>query len=199
MDAMLKRKYLTDDSRSQLLFALAGVLDARGDYAGAALRLEPANALQASARAGRGQFYDLDQYSRFIERIIAAFTPELIAQRQGWGDPDPRPVFVVGLPRSGTTLIEQILASHPKVHGAGELPDVRRVFQSLPTVVGLPVGRPVRGPGRPGPDFDQGGGPRISRPTRRACVPDGRPHRRQDARQRRSSGSDCLALALGLE
>ncbi len=137
MEAILEQKYLPDDSRSQLLFALADVLDERGDYAGAAARLKPANALQASARAARGQFEDPDQYSRFIARITAAFTPELIAAGQGWGDPDPRPVFVVGLPRSGTTLIEQILAAHPEVHGAGELTDVRGVFQSLPTIVGL--------------------------------------------------------------
>ena len=138
MEAMLQRKYLTDEGRSRLLFALAGVLDERGDHAGAALRLEPANVLQASARAGRGQVEGPDVYSRFIDRITAAFTPELIARGRGWGEYDPRPVFVVGLPRSGTTLIEQILASHPKVHGAGELPDVRRVFESLPTLVGLP-------------------------------------------------------------
>jgi Sulfotransferase family len=126
------------NSRSQLLFGLAAVLDDRGNYAGAAARLEPANALQASACAARGQFDDPNQYSRFIRRITTAFTPELLARRQGWGDPDLRPVFVVGLPRSGTTLVEQILASHPQVHGAGELPDVRRVFQSLPVVAALP-------------------------------------------------------------
>ena len=73
-----------------------------------------------------------------IDRVIATFTPELIARGRGWGDPDPRPVFVVGLPRSGTTLIEQILASHPQVHGAGELPDLRNVFRSLPELAHMP-------------------------------------------------------------
>ena len=108
------RKYLPDESRSQLLFALAGSSTSEAITPAPLLRLEPANALQASARAGRGQVEDPDVYSRFIDRIIAAFTPELIARGRGWGDPDPRPVFVVGLPRSGTTLIEQILASHPR-------------------------------------------------------------------------------------
>jgi tetratricopeptide (TPR) repeat protein len=142
MEALLEQRYLADEIRSQLLFALAGVLDDRGDFAAAATRLEHANASQASARAARGQFEDPDQYSRFIARITTAFTPELIARTRAWGDPDPRPVFVVGLPRSGTTLIEQILASHPRVHGAGELPDVRRVFESLPAIVGLPYASP---------------------------------------------------------
>jgi tetratricopeptide (TPR) repeat protein len=138
IEDLLNQRYLSDDSRSQLLFGLAGTFDAQGDFARAAARLEGANRLQASARACRGQREDADQHSRFIDRIIAAFTPELIARGHGWGDPDPRPVFVVGLPRSGTTLIEQILASHPKVHGAGELSEVRRVFQSLPELVSRP-------------------------------------------------------------
>ncbi len=142
MENLLHQRYLPDDSRSLLLFALAGVLDEQGNYARAAVRMDSANALQASARAGRGERYDPDHHSRFVDRIIAAFTPELIARGRAWGDPDPRPVFVVGLPRSGTTLIEQILASHPNIHGAGELPEVRRVFQSLPEIVSRPGSHP---------------------------------------------------------
>ena len=53
---------------------------------------------------------------------------------------DPWPVFVVGLPRSGTSLVEQILAAHPKIHGAGELRGVSRIFQALPNLVGLIAG-----------------------------------------------------------
>jgi len=142
MEDLLDRKYLSDDCRSRLLFGLAGVRDEQGDHAGAAARLERANALQAAARAARGQFDDPGQYSRFVDGVIAAFTPQVIARGRGWGDPDPRPVFVVGLPRSGTTLIEQILATHPDVHGVGELPEARRVFQSLPALVGLPSADP---------------------------------------------------------
>ena len=73
-----------------------------------------------------------------IDRIIATFTAEFLAPRRGWGIADPRPVFIVGLPRSGTTLTEQIIASHPLVHGAGELADVRRIFSSIPELVGQP-------------------------------------------------------------
>jgi tetratricopeptide (TPR) repeat protein len=142
IEDMLSQKYLPDDSRSLLLFGLAAILDAQGDYAGAAARLENANALQASARAARGEPACADHYARFIDRIKSAFTPDLIARGRGWGDPDPRPVFVVGLPRSGTTLIEQILASHAQVHGVGELPDVRGVFQSLPELVARPGADP---------------------------------------------------------
>jgi hypothetical protein len=60
---------------------------------------------------------------RQLESIREVFTPELIRARQDLGEPSPVPVFVVGMPRSGTTLIEQVLASHPRVFGAGELRD----------------------------------------------------------------------------
>ncbi len=80
--------------------------------------------------------YNPDQNTETIDRIIAAFTPEFIARGAGWGESDTRPIFVVGFPRSGTTLTEQILASHPRVVGAGELQDLQRVFQSLPEFVG---------------------------------------------------------------
>ncbi len=142
MEELARERYQPDDMRSLLLFSLAGILDAQGDHDRAAAKLETANALQSSSRAARGLVNLPDQHSRFIDRIITAFTPELIERGRGWGDPDPRPVFVVGLPRSGTTLIEQILASHPEVHGVGELPEVHRVFESLPQLVGQPFADP---------------------------------------------------------
>jgi tetratricopeptide (TPR) repeat protein len=142
MENLLRQKYLSDDSRSQLLFGLAGVYDARRDYAEAAARLETANALQTAVRASRGRHDDPEVYTRFIDRIIGTMTPDLIARGRGWGDPDPRPVFVVGLPRSGSTLIEQIITTHPQGHGVGELPDVRNVFKSLPGFVGRPFDEP---------------------------------------------------------
>ena len=110
----------------------------RGVYSEAAQHFEVANALKVAVKAANGQSFDPDQYSRSIDRIIATFDPELFARIRGWCDPDPRPVFVVGLPRSGTTLVEQILASHSQVHGAGELRDVMGLFGSLPDVVGRP-------------------------------------------------------------
>jgi tetratricopeptide (TPR) repeat protein len=138
MEEILKQNYLSDEAASLLLFGLGSVYDARGDYARAAARLQSANSLQTAARAARGQVDDPARHEQFVDRIIKTFTRELIAHRRGWGDPDPRPVFVVGLPRSGSTLIEQILASHPHVHGAGELPHLRNVFHSLPEIAQMP-------------------------------------------------------------
>jgi tetratricopeptide (TPR) repeat protein len=71
--------------------------------------------------------YDEQRLMRRIERTRAVFTPELMREKQGLGDPSPVPVFIIGLPRSGTTLIEQILASHPKVFGADEVLELANV------------------------------------------------------------------------
>jgi len=138
IERLLDQKYLPVSTRSMLHFCLAAVFDARGLYVRAAALYEAAHALQSSARAARGQVHDPGRHSRFIDRLIEAFTPDDIDRARGWGDPDPRPVLVVGLPRSGTTLVEQILAAHPQVHGAGELPDLHRVFNSLLERTGQP-------------------------------------------------------------
>jgi tetratricopeptide (TPR) repeat protein len=142
MQRLLHHNYLDDRIRARLHFSLAAVLDARGSHPEAAALLEVANPLQSAARAARGRTYDPDGHSRFIDRVLAAFTPEACTRDRRLGDPDPRPVFIVGLPRSGTTLTEQVLASHPRVHGAGELPDVGRVFHGLPGIVGRPGADP---------------------------------------------------------
>lgn len=65
--------------------------------------------------------FDRAGFDARIDRLIEIFSADFFAARRGWGDPCARPVFIVGLPRSGTTLTEQILAGHPQVHGAGEL------------------------------------------------------------------------------
>jgi hypothetical protein len=59
-----------------------------------------------------------------VQRSRALFSSEFFAARSGWGAPAPDPIFIVGLPRSGSTLLEQILSSHPAVEGTMELPDV---------------------------------------------------------------------------
>ena len=77
--------------------------------------------------------FDPGETGRLVERMEARFDASWFEAVRGSGDPSPRPVFIVGMPRSGTTLVEQILASHPDVHGAGELirlPNVaRRLFE----------------------------------------------------------------------
>ncbi|HVC61179.1 MAG TPA: tetratricopeptide repeat protein [Acetobacteraceae bacterium] len=77
--------------------------------------------LQANALKRQEFSYDEIETLAKIDRIGDAFTPEVIQSLRGVGDSSPLPVFIVGMPRSGTSLIEQILASHPRVFGAGEL------------------------------------------------------------------------------
>lgn len=74
-----------------------------------------------AAKTGTGYGFDIEAYRRLVDTLIAAFTPQLMKSKAGFGDPTEVPVFIVGMPRSGTTLTEQICASHPAVHGAGEL------------------------------------------------------------------------------
>lgn len=75
--------------------------------------------------------FDIGQYSRWIDSVIETFTPGLFAAASGFGNPSETPVFVVGMPRSGTTLTEQILASHPNVYGAGELSKLKRIANAI--------------------------------------------------------------------
>jgi hypothetical protein len=71
-----------------------------------------------------------------LERTAAIFTTELMRRQAGQGDASPVPVFIVGMPRSGSTLIEQILASHSKVFGAGEIADFNAAATSLVKAAG---------------------------------------------------------------
>jgi tetratricopeptide (TPR) repeat protein len=122
---------LSAAKRATLLFGLAQVLDARGAYGEAAERLREANALMLAEKQKRGQGYDPADHERFVSGIIAACTPAFFQRTGGLGLATERPVFIVGLPRSATTLTEQILAAHPRVFGAGELRLGREDFLSL--------------------------------------------------------------------
>jgi tetratricopeptide (TPR) repeat protein len=121
MRRLLEERDLPDAQRLLLRFGLAQVLDARGEYAEAAEHLARGNALQLSEWRKRGLEYDPQDYESFVTGMIATCTPDFFARVRGFGLESELPVFVVGLPRSGTTLIEQILASHSRVFGAGEI------------------------------------------------------------------------------
>jgi tetratricopeptide (TPR) repeat protein len=133
---------VSHDDRALLGFAMAAVMERRGRFDRAAACLADAQAFHSAAKAARGLSYDPAVNTRSIDRIIRVFTTEFVAARRGWGSALRRPVFIVGLPRSGTTLTEQIIASHPKAHGAGELALVQQVFRALPAIVGQPAAEP---------------------------------------------------------
>ena len=122
---------LSASKRATLLFGLAHVLDARGEYAAAAEHLREANALTLAEKEKRGQGYEPADHEQFVSGIIATCTPAFFHRIAGLGLETERPVFIIGLPRSATTLTEQILAAHPQVFGAGELRLGREDFLGL--------------------------------------------------------------------
>lgn len=73
--------------------------------------------------------YDADLYDQKVDAIIKTFTPDFLDSLKPHANPSARPIFVLGMPRSGTTMTESILASHSKVTGAGELNDLQHLFQ----------------------------------------------------------------------
>jgi len=120
VDAMLALARTADRlparDRINLHFALGKAHADRGEPDRAFDQLLAGNRLKRASIA-----YDEAATFAWFERIRAIFTPALMAAHAATGDPSPAPVFVVGMPRSGTTLVEQILASHPRVFGAGEI------------------------------------------------------------------------------
>jgi Tfp pilus assembly protein PilF len=122
----------SEDLRGRLHFAAARVHDVRGEYEEAAKHLRTANAFQTADFCKRGKLYDPAAHTRLVDGIIDTFTPELFTRLQRWGIDSDRPVFIFGFPRSGTTLIEQVLASHSRVHAAGEVGLGQEAFKSLP-------------------------------------------------------------------
>src|SRR5205085_1016077 len=103
-----------------------------------------ANDLRKRLLAKRGQNFDATAHEALIDRIIATFDRAYFEHVRGWGIETKLPVFIIGMPRSGSSLIEQILASHPQVYGAGEVGEVplyitRYVVQAAPDLYTTPL------------------------------------------------------------
>ena len=110
-----------DMDRVYLDFALGKAFEDRGDYAASWSYYERGNALRRATSRYRPEVAEA-----CVARLKEVFTAEFFADRAGWGAGDRAPIFVLGLPRSGSTLIEQILASHSRVEGTQELVEIGR-------------------------------------------------------------------------
>ncbi|MET0272299.1 MAG: sulfotransferase [Phenylobacterium sp.] len=115
----LARTDIADEDRFHLEFALGKALEDAADYAAAFAHYAAGNALRRQTLD-----YEADDTSDHVRRSKAVFTTAFFAQRAGQGSAAPDPIFIVGLPRAGSTLIEQILSSHSQVEGTQELPDI---------------------------------------------------------------------------
>jgi tetratricopeptide (TPR) repeat protein len=116
---------------SMLAFALANELDRRKRYDEAFEYFRRANELKRGYAGEWGMFFLPDKHKEMGEKIMALFDRPLFERLRPAGVDSEMPVFVVGMPRSGTSLVEQILASHPRVYGAGELMDIPEITDAL--------------------------------------------------------------------
>ena len=127
MEALLApEKHETHASRMLLNFALGKAYLDLGDSQAAFRHLDEGNRMKRAVVS-----YSADATEKAFAEVAGAFTPALLDRLADQGLRSPTPIFVVGMPRSGTTLIEQILAAHPQVHGAGELRYMRAVNEQL--------------------------------------------------------------------
>ena len=112
--------------RYHLCFALAKALEDQGEFAESLHCYQLGNSLKRVETRYRAEIIENN-----TRQQIAVCSGEFLASRRGWGAPSPDPIFIVGLPRSGSTLLEQILASHSKVEGTQELPNVQQLVSIL--------------------------------------------------------------------
>ena len=124
--SQVRRADLPDEERQQLLFALGRASEDQGEYAESFEHFRKGSVLRRMHNS-----HDPEISHRYVQRCKAMFTPEFFRVRAGSGCTSPDPIFVVGLPRSGSTLIEQILASHSAIEGTTELPDLVHLVARL--------------------------------------------------------------------
>ena len=126
MEAQLERGDLTDSERIHFSFALGKAHEDKGDYAAAWSHYDAGNRLQRPLVK-----HDPLELEKRHEDIRTVFEGEFLARHAGHGHEAADPILIVGLPRSGSTLIEQILASHSRVEGTSELPTLGKIATSI--------------------------------------------------------------------
>ena len=126
MKSRVAKAEVTDISEVNFLFALAKAYEDRGEFDQAWHYYEEGNAKQRMLVS-----YDPVQTETANDDLVAFFNAGFFEHTAGAGNPDPSPIFVLGMPRSGSTLVEQIIASHSQVEGTSELPYIGRLSKSL--------------------------------------------------------------------
>lgn len=126
MEKQLAREDISEEDRYHLYFALGKALEDEAHYAASFAHYEKGNALRKKRVA-----YDEEETGEHLRRSKALFTDAFFRARAGAGSKVPDPIFIVGLPRSGSTLLEQILSSHSAIEGTMELPDIMSIAGRL--------------------------------------------------------------------
>ncbi len=130
LERQLSDANISEGQQSALHFALGKIHNDLGDYDTAFAHFQAANdAIHKTTH------YDRRETEAFIDNTIRIFTKDFIDKLRAMGSDSDLPVFVVGMPRSGTTLVEQIIASHPQAHGAGELRYFTSIYKRLPQLL----------------------------------------------------------------
>jgi tetratricopeptide (TPR) repeat protein len=122
----LGRDDLSDDDRLHFEFSLGKALEDEASYEESFAHYTVGNEIRR-----RSGLYEVQDTSAHVRRMKALYTPAFLAARAGAGTMAPDPIFIVGLPRAGSTLLEQILASHTLVEGTMELPDIAGIAREL--------------------------------------------------------------------
>lgn len=131
LEGLLQSAALAPQKQVSLHFALGRLYDRRREFDRAFPHFQSANEHKRASQAP----VEPDQWRREIDAIIAAFAADALARLPCAAEHSPVPVFIVGMPRSGTSLVEQILASHPAVFGAGERSEIGDLAERLPRSV----------------------------------------------------------------
>ena len=137
IECALMAPEITEGDQALLFFAGGDRLDAVGDYRAAFSWYRRGNEVRRKMLAAQGMQYDPARHDSAVDRTIAGFS-QTMAGGGGHGGGSPQPVFIVGMPRSGTSLVEQILSSHADVAGGGELALVGEEAARLSKVAGYP-------------------------------------------------------------
>jgi Tfp pilus assembly protein PilF len=127
--AIAERSIRSDDDQIHLHFALGKSLDDLGDFDAAWGHFAAGNDLVTTGFAP-------DAHDCAIDATVARFSASFLRDRAGWGIDSEQPVFIVGMPRSGTTLVEQILAAHPQVQAFGERRELGHLIESRARMLG---------------------------------------------------------------
>jgi tetratricopeptide (TPR) repeat protein len=126
MEAALDDAALNADDKLHLNFALGKAWEDRNETEKAWHHYEEGNRIRAAQLR-----YDPGRISGVVDRSIALMTAEFFEKRQGQGCSAPDPIFILGMPRAGSTLLEQILASHSQIEGTMELPDIHAIVRRI--------------------------------------------------------------------